>query len=104
MAKMIRTREISSLELIRAHLDHIRQINPAVNAAVDLLADSALHTAEQADQKLANGESCGPLHGVPFSIKDSVDVAGARCTAGTLGRKNAPPAERDATVVARLRA
>jgi len=104
MAKMIRTREISSLELIRAHLDHIRQINPAVNAAVDLLADSALHTAEQADRKLANGESCGPLHGVPFSIKDSVDVAGTRCTAGTLGRKNAPPAERDATLVARLRA
>lgn len=104
MAEMIRTRKVSSVELVKAHLEHIRQINPSVNAVVDLLADSALHTAEEADRKLARGEVCGPLHGVPFSIKDSIDVAGTRCTAGTLGRKNAPPAERDATLVARLRA
>ncbi len=101
---MIQDREISSVELITAHLHQIQQINPAINAVVDLLADSALHAAEEADRKLAKGETCGPLHGVPFSVKDSIDVAGTKSTAGTFGRKNAPPAERDATLVSRLRA
>ena len=104
MAKMIRSREISSWELVSAHLEQIRQINPEINAVVDLLADSALRHAKEADRKLARGESVGPLHGVPFSIKDSIDVAGTKCTAGTLGRKNAPVADRDAMLVARLRA
>src|SRR6185437_14268057 len=104
MAETIRNREISSVELVNAHLHQIQQINSSINAVVDLLAESALQAAKEADRKLARGEVCGPLHGVPFSIKDSIDVAGTRCTAGTLGRKNAPAAERDATIVARLRA
>lgn len=104
MAKMIRTREISSEELISAHLEQIGNINPAINAVVDLLGDSALRQAREADKRLANGETVGPLHGVPFSIKDSIDVAGTKCTAGTLGRKNSPVADCDATLVARLRA
>lgn len=104
MAKMIREREISSTELIAAHLEQIRRINPALNAVVDLLDDSALRDAREADRKLARGEACGPLHGVPFSVKDSIDIAGTKCTAGTLGRRNAPAAESDATLVARLRA
>ena len=104
MAKTIRAREISSEELIAAHLEQIRQINPALNAVVDLLADSAMREARVADKKLAAGDDVGPLHGVPFSIKDSIEVSGARCTAGTLGRKNAPVSECDATLVARLRA
>ncbi len=104
MAAMIRNREISSVELMAAHLNRIRQINPKINAVVDLLEASASRDAKEADRKLARGEACGALHGVPFSIKDSIDVAGTRCTAGTLGRKNAPAAKRDATLVARLRA
>jgi amidase len=104
MARLIREREISSRELIGAHIDHIRSMNPAINAVVDLLADSALHEAAAADEQLARGEPRGPLHGVPISIKDSIDVRGTRCTAGTLGRKNAAPAQRDATLVGRLRA
>lgn len=104
MAKRIRNREISSVELIEAHLAQIGKINPQINAVVELLADPAMRAAEQADAKLAAGEPCGPLHGVPFSIKDSIDVEGTKCTAGTLGRKNAAAAERDATLVARLRA
>ena len=103
MAKSIRNREISSLELITAHLDHIERLNPKLNAVVELLADAATKDAYAADAKVASGEPLGPLHGVPFSIKDSIDVRGTKTTAGTLGRKNAPPAERDATVVERLR-
>src|ERR1700761_4183532 len=103
MARMIRERQISSVELITAHLDHIQKINPALNAVFDLLADSALDAARAADAQLARQGPCGPLHGVPISIKDSIDVRGTKCTAGTLGRRNAPPAERDATLVQRLR-
>ena len=104
LAKRIREREISSVELVSAHLERIQQLNPAINAVVELLSDSALRAARSADTKLANGEPCGPLHGVPFSIKDSIDVQGTKCTAGTLGRKNALAADRDATLVHRLRA
>jgi amidase len=103
MSQMIRNREISSEELVAAHLKRIRLINPVINAAVELLADSALRQAKEADKALAKGEAVGPLHGVPFSIKDSLEVAGTRCTAGTMGRKHAPVADRDATLVARLR-
>lgn len=104
MARGIRSRETSSVELVRAHLERIEEINPAINAVVELLDESALKQAKEADRQLAAGEATGPLHGVPFSIKDSIDVAGTKCTAGTLGRRNAAPAERDATLVARLRA
>ena len=104
MAEMIRHREISSEELIAAHLKQIRQFNPAVNAVVDLLADSAVRQAREADKRLADGKPVGPLHGVPFSIKDSIEVAGTKCTAGTLGRKSVPASDHDATLVARLRA
>ena len=85
------------------HLEHIQRINPTINAVVELLADSALREAKEADAKLAAGEDCGPLHGVPISIKDSIDVRGTKATAGTLGRRDAPVAERDAALVSRLR-
>ncbi len=100
---MIRDREISSFELASAHLERIWQVNGRLNAAVQVLEDSALRAAGAADAKLASGEPCGPLHGVPISVKDSIDVAGTKCTAGTLGRMHSEPAERDATLVSRLR-
>ncbi len=103
MAKSIRNREISSLQLITAHIERIRQVNPSINAVVDLLEYSALREARAADARLAANEPCGPLHGVPISIKDSIDVRGSKTTAGTFGRRNAAPAEQDATLVARLR-
>ncbi len=101
---MIRGRSISSEELIEAHLKQIRRVNPLLNAAVEVLEDSALEAARRADKQLAAGESLGALHGVPFSVKDSIDVKGAKSTAGTLGRKNAEAAVEDATLVGRLRA
>ncbi len=104
MAEMIRARRISSVELVTAHLEQIERVNPAINAAVEILGGKALQAAEAADRKLTTGEPCGRLHGVPFSVKDSIDVKGSKTTAGTLGRRDAAPADRDATLVARLRA
>ncbi len=103
MAKMIRERKISSVELITEHIKRIEEVNPVINAVVELLSGSALREARAADSRLAAGEPCGALHGVPISIKDSIDVQGTKCTAGTLGRKNAAAAARDATLVRRLR-
>lgn len=103
MASLIQAREISSEELMSAHIRRIEEVNPALNAVVEPLFDSAMDSARRADLTLASGESIGPFHGVPFSVKDSIDVAGVRTTAGTLGRKGAPPAAADACPVARLR-
>ena len=102
-ATLIRSRQISSLELIRAHLRHIARVNPNINAVVELLSGRALAEARQADDAMARGEKAGPFHGVPFSIKDSLELAGTVCTAGTLGRRAAAPSAEDAAVVTRLR-
>jgi len=98
-ARLIRGRRVSSRELVTAHLDRIAAVNPKINAAVQVLADSAMAAAAVADAS----EPRGPLHGVPFSIKDSLELAGTVATAGTLGRKNAPPSTEDAASVERLR-
>ena len=102
-ARLVRERRISSRELIGTHLDRIAAVNPLLNAAVEVLGERALRDADAADRELAAGTVRGPLHGVPFSIKDSIEQAGTRCTAGTLGRRNAAPSTADATLVARLR-
>jgi amidase len=98
-ARLIRERRVSSRELVTAHLDRIAAIDPKINATVEVLAESALAAASAADAS----EPRGPLHGVPFSIKDSFEVAGTVVTAGTFGRKNAAASTEDAALVARLR-
>ncbi len=103
MAAAIRKGQTSSVELMTAHLEQIQRVNPALNAVTELLMDNALAEAVAADDRLRSSEPCGPLHGVPVSIKDSIEVRGTRSTAGTLGRKNAAVAAEDATVVRRLR-
>jgi amidase len=95
-AAFIRNRQISSEELVRAHLERIEAVNPRINAVIEVLAESALETSRNPVP--------GPLSGVPFSIKDSIEVAGTVCSAGTLGYRNAPRSKRDATLVGRLRA
>ena len=82
---------ISSQALVQAHLDRIGAVNPPLHAAVEVQAEQALGDAAAADRELAAGSLRGPLHGVPFSIKDPIEQAGTRCTAGTMGRRNAPP-------------
>ncbi len=103
LAHAIRTKSLSSEEIVAAHLDRIARINPQLNAIVELDAAAARAQARASDNALARGERCGPLHGVPMTIKDNLDTAGMISTGGTTGRAAFIPA-RDATVVARLRA
>jgi amidase len=101
MAKAIKQKKISSEELTRLHLERIAEVNPKINA-VFKLNDAAIQTAKNADTELARANSLGALHGVPFSIKDWIDVAGLPCAGGDARFLNRMPKE-DATVVARLR-
>jgi amidase len=103
LADLIRRGRTSSLEVVNAFLARIEQVNPRLNAIVRLDADGARDSAAAADRAMARGQIAGPLHGVPMTIKDSFDTAGMISTGGTTGRKGFVP-DRDATVVARLRA
>lgn len=103
LARAIRNKEISSTELVNACLQRIEAVNPSLNAVVQLAADSALKQARAADESLARGQINGPLHGVPITLKDNIEAAGIICTGGTQGRADYIP-QKDATVVARLRA
>jgi len=101
LAEAIRAKQISSLEVVRACLHRIAEVNPTINAVVRL-ADDAEDQARRADAALAAGVILGPLHGVPFTIKDSLDTSGIVTTAGTTGWADRVP-DRDATVVTRLK-
>ena len=89
--------------IVEAHLEQIAKVNPKLNAVVQLTADSARKEADEADAALARGEIKGPLHGVPMTIKDTLETSGVICTGGTKGRAGYVP-KADATAVARLRA
>lgn len=102
LAALIRAREVSSEEVVDAHLDHIAEVNPRINALVVVAADRARVEAKAADAAMARGEDVGALHGVPFTIKDCIDTDGVVTTWGTAGRAGHVP-DGDATVVARLR-
>jgi amidase len=102
LAEAIRTKHVSSQEVVEAYLARIDAVNPKLNAVVLLRAEAARDEASAADAALAQGELKGPLHGVPMTIKDSLDTAGVITTGGTQGRQSFVPT-RDATVVARLR-
>ena len=102
LARAIRDRELTSVEVTEACLDRIAAVNPAINAVVRLAPD-ALDRARDADRAIERGAALGPLHGVPFTAKDSLDTAGLVTTAGTVGWRDRVP-DRDATVVARLKA
>jgi amidase len=102
LARMIRQKQVSAVEVIEAHLARIAEVNPTINAVVYLDGERALNAARAADAALARGALTGPLHGVPFTVKDNIRVAGMVCTTGTLGYQGwvAPD---DAVMVARLR-
>jgi amidase len=102
LAQAIRDKNVSSLDVVKAYLARIEAVNPVINAVVQLAPERALGEARVADAALARGEIKGPLHGVPMTLKDSIDTAGIITTAGTTGRRNFIP-DKDATVAARLR-
>lgn len=103
LAELIRTKKISATEVVTAHIKRIEAVNPKLNAVVFPTFERALAEAKFADEATAKGNSFGPLHGVPCTMKDSHEVAGVVSTGGTLGRKGHIPS-RDATYVARVRA
>ncbi len=103
LARSIREKWISSEELVRAMLDRIDEVNPRLNAVVQLAAEQSIADAREADRALARGEATGPLHGVPFTLKDAIETQGIACTGGTEGRASYVPSA-DAAVVRRLRA
>src|ERR1700744_1381473 len=100
--ELITNRALSPVEVVQAHLDRIAEVNPKLNAIVTL-ADGALDAARKAEGAVMSGAEVGPLHGVPFTVKDGID------TAGVLTQRGSPIfkgriAETDATAVARLKA
>jgi len=101
LAELIRTREVSPVEVMKAHLDRIEAVNPKVNAIVTL-ADGALESAKEAEAAVLRGEELGPLHGVPFTAKDSIDTANVRTQRGSPIFKGRTP-DTDATSVARMK-
>ena len=114
LARLVREREVSSVEVVAAHIRRIEAVNPTLNAVVRLETERALDAARRADEALARARhhdraptgsphSIGPLHGIPFTVKDNIATEGIVTTAGVAERASAVP-EHDATVVARLRA
>jgi amidase len=103
LAAMIRRREVTSREVVQAHLDRVGAVNPRINAIVRLLPEQALAAADEADRLAADGTWLGPLHGVPFTVKENIDLAGTPTTQGVpaLAEAIAPV---DAPSVERLRA
>ena len=108
IAAQIRRKEVSPVEIARAYLDRIDHLNPTLNAFVDYKPEAVLAQARAAEKalmrtnRLNDKDELGPLHGVPLSIKSSIDVAGHRCEAGSRLRAGYVAAE-DAPLVARLR-
>ena len=103
LAGAISAGRVTSAEVVDNCLARIDAVNPALNAVVQLRADAARDEAREADLAVAAGEPLGPLHGVPMTIKDSLDTVDLVTTGGSQGRASFVPG-RDATVVARARA
>jgi amidase len=102
LAEAIKTKQASSVEVTEAHLQRIEAVNPSINAVV-VLAEQALEAARAADQMVAAGADLPRFHGVPFTVKDNIDLVGTPTTQGARARASAYPVT-DAPVVERLKA
>ncbi len=102
LATAIRGREVSAREVVEAQLARIEAVNPRLNAVTVVLAEQALTAAGRADDAIARAEETGPLHGVPCTIKENIEVAGSATTNGVAALAEAY-AKHDAPVVERLR-
>jgi aspartyl-tRNA(Asn)/glutamyl-tRNA(Gln) amidotransferase subunit A len=102
-SQRVHSKKISPVELTKACLGRIEQLNPKLNAFITVTADSALAEARAAEEEIHRGHWKGPLHGIPFALKDLLDTAAVRTTAGSGLFKDRVPTE-DAEVVRRLKA
>ncbi|KRB82345.1 glutamyl-tRNA(Gln) amidotransferase subunit A [Sphingomonas sp. Root710] len=101
LALLIRTKEVSPVEVMQQHLERIEVLNPSINAIVTI-ASGAIAAAKAAEAALLAGDEVGPLHGVPFTVKDSIDTAGVLTQRGSPIFKDRLP-DADATSVARMK-
>src|SRR3989475_4662616 len=101
LGRMIATKEVSPVEVVRAHLDRISALDARLRAFITVCADSALQSARASEADLMAGKVAGPLHGVPWAPKDLYSTKGVRTTGGSKILSDSVPPE-DATVVARL--
>jgi Asp-tRNA(Asn)/Glu-tRNA(Gln) amidotransferase A subunit family amidase len=101
LAAHLRSRQVSSVELTRMYLDRLARFGPTLSCTVSVLEESALRQADRADREIAAGRYRGPLHGIPWGVKDLFSVPGTKTTWGASPYKDQVRPER-ATVVARL--
>lgn len=102
LAQAIRERQVSSREVIQAHLDRIDSVNSELNAVTIALHEQALQAADEADQAQVEGAKMGPLHGVPMTVKENIDLIGSPTTSGIIALKDDIPSV-DAPHVAQLK-
>jgi Asp-tRNA(Asn)/Glu-tRNA(Gln) amidotransferase A subunit family amidase len=102
LSRWIESRKLTSLRLTRIYLDRLRKFDPKLRCVITLTSHLALIQAEQADREIAAGHYRGPLHGIPFGVKDLLDTAGIPTTYGAEPFRNRIP-EKDSAVVQRLR-
>lgn len=101
LSRWIERRQLTSERLTRIYLDRIEKLNPKINAIITLTKDHALARAAQADREIAAGKYRGPLHGIPYGVKDLLDTAGIATTYGAEPFRDRVPKE-DSVVVRRL--
>jgi aspartyl-tRNA(Asn)/glutamyl-tRNA(Gln) amidotransferase subunit A len=101
LARLIATKAVSPVEVVRGHLDRIAALDGDLRAYITVCADTALQGARAAEAALMAGQTVGPLHGVPYALKDLYDTAGVRTTGGSKVLADRVPAK-DATVTHRL--
>ena len=101
LAEGIRSKRFSSQEVVQAHLDRIEALNPTLNAIVTFAADP-MEKAKEADAAIARGDDLGAIHGVPFTLKDCVEVAGLVASQGSMILKDNISTQ-DSTVYSRLK-
>jgi Asp-tRNA(Asn)/Glu-tRNA(Gln) amidotransferase A subunit family amidase len=100
LARLIPARVVTAREVVKAHLRRIDEVNGQLNAVVALAAERALYRADAADAAAARGDRLGPLHGVPFTVKDTIAAAGLEMAMGARGtgpvssRRPTPPSSR----------
>jgi amidase len=102
LAGAIRSKDVSSRELLELYLDRVERLNPSINAVVTLDADRARQAAAAADDATARGDELGPLHGLPITIKDAIEVEGVRSTGGAVALTDHVPTA-DAYAVSKLK-
>ena len=103
LSRWIEKRQLTSERVTRIYLERLERFNPKLRCAITITRDLALKQAQQADQEIAGGKYRGPLHGIPFGVKDLLDTAGIPTTYGAEPFRNRIPSE-DAEVVKRLQA